>query len=138
MNTFNTDRKFTVIVSATTKDNNTLDNLVATCRMNDNLEHRIHCHAIRVIGVWNGEAEQSFIIHTNSSSTVTEIKRLALDVYGQSSVLVSNNRKHDVTLHNSDVTTDHIGTHFSTISGKQHRMPACYIITNGDTYWAVM
>jgi len=83
-----------------------------------------------------GGAEQSFIIHTNSSSVVADVKRLGLDVYHQECVLVSHNRKHEIKLHNSDATNKYIGErfvrHYATPKGA-----TSYTILNGKDYYTV-
>ena len=135
MTTLITDRKYTVIISASIAKNDPLYNLISTERMHDRLTREYHVNPIRAIGVWQGIGEQSFVIHTNSSRVVGEIKRLGLEVYHQEAVLISNNRKHDVQLHHIDATTSHIGHGFKCTN----RAPAlgCYTILNGQDYWSV-
>ena len=136
MNTFKTDRKFTVVLSAYMLHNAALTNMLLTERLFDNIEHRLHLHAIRAVGVYAGHAEQSFIVHTNSSSAVSELKRVAFEVYHQEAVLVVYNRKHAVKLHYDNATTEQIGErmHHSTkpIQGQDS-----YTILNGADYWSV-
>ena len=136
MNTLLTDKKYTVMLSAYQAGNSELTNLLNTERMQDRLEHHYHVHAIRAVGVYNGGAEQSFIIHTNSSHTMSDIKRLGLEVYKQECVLVSNNRKHDIQLHNSDATTSHIGHGFKC-QDKAPKGATSYTVLNGCDYWSV-
>ena len=136
MTTLLTDRKFTVILSAYLPSNEPLQNLLFTERMNDRLLHEYHVNPIRAVGVYQGDSEQSFVIHTNSSRVVGEIKRLALDVYHQDSVLVSNNRKHDITLHMQDANTVHIGHSFRCYTGVPDGCK-CYTVLNGCHYWVV-
>ncbi len=92
MNTLLTDKKYTVILSAYLASNTALTNLLFTERMKDRLLHEYHVNPLRAVGVYKGDSEHSFVVHTNSSHTVGDIKRLALECYGQDSVLVSNNR----------------------------------------------
>lgn len=136
MNTLVTDRKFTVMLSAYQDSNSELVNLIHTELMHHYIEHDLHVHAIRAVGVYHGGTEQSFVVHTNSSNVVTQLKRYALHEYNQECVLVSNNRKHVIALHNSDATTQYIGErftrHYSTPKGANS-----YTILNGKDYYTV-
>ncbi len=136
MITLNTDRKYTVILSAYLDCNSALTNMTLTERMYDRLLHKYHVNPIRAVGVYQGIGEQSFVIHTNSSHTVGDIKRLGLEVYGQDSVLVSNNRKHDIQLHMSDATTRHIGHTFKHYRSLPKGCINCTLL-NGCDYWEV-
>lgn len=136
MNTLHTDKKYTVMLSAFIKDSSLKTNLMLTARMKSRLHEEYHVNPIECIGVWHGESEVSFYIHTNSSNTVTELKRLALNAYHQDAVLISNNRRHDIQLHNSDATTDHIGTKFVQCHNP-NQVGAGYTILNGRDYWSV-
>jgi hypothetical protein len=136
MNTLVTDKKYTVILSAYLSNATELTNLINSARMHDRLEHHYHVHAIPAIGVYHSDAEQAYVIHTNSSHTVGDIKRLGLEVYKQECVLVSNNRKHDVQLHNSDCTTTHIGHGFKCRQNAP-KGATSYTILNGCDYWSV-
>lgn len=136
MNTLVTDRKFTVMLSAYQAQCSELDNLVNTELLHHYIEHDLHCHPIRAVGVYHGDTEQSFVIHTNSSNVVSQLKRHVLDEYNQECVLVSNNRKHEVLLHNQDATAQYIGErftrHYSTPKGANS-----YTIINGKDYYTV-
>ncbi len=136
MNTLVTDKKFTVMLSAYQASNSDIQNLIDTELMHNFIEHDIHVHAIRGVGVYHGGAEQSFIIHTNSSQVVTQLKRLGLEVHNQECVLVSNNRKHEIKLHNSDANNTWIGErftrHYSAPKGANS-----YTILNGKDYYTV-
>ena len=136
MLTLKTDRKYTVMLSAYQPNSTELDNLVRTELAAHYIEHDIHCHAIRAVGVYKGGAEVSFIIHTNSSHTVTQLKRFGLHHLQQECVLVSNNRKHDIQLHNSDATTSHIGHGFKC-QDKAPKGATSYTVLNGCDYWSV-
>ena len=136
MNTLTTDRKYTVMLSAYDPVNSALTNLRNTEKLAWVIEHEIHAHAIRAVGVYNGDAEQSFIVHTNSSQVVSRLKLLALEYMHQECILVSNNRKHDIQLHNSDATTSHIG-HTFKLTGKAPKGATSYTILNGTDYWSV-
>ncbi len=136
MNTLTTDKKYTVMVSAYRASNNALENMIDTERLYDRLEHHYHVHAIRAISVNPSSVRQVFIIHTNSSHDMAEIKRLALNAYHQTSVLVSNNRKHDIQLHDINACTTHIGHSFKS---QRYSAPSeqCYTIINGQDYWSI-
>lgn len=136
MNTLNTDKKYTVMLSAYQSNATELTNLINSARLHDRLEQHYHVHAIPAVGVYHGSAEQSFIIHTNSSHVMSDIKRLGLEVYNQECVLVSNNRKHDIQLHNSDATTSHIGHGFKC-QDKAPKGATSYTVLNGCDYWSV-
>ncbi len=136
MNTLKTDKKYTVMLSAYLPCNEELTNLLFTERLYDRLLHEYHVNPIRAVGVYHGGAEQSFVIHTNSSRVVGEIKRLALEVYYQECVLISNNRKHDIQLHNMDATTSHIGHGFKC-QDKAPKGATSYTVLNGCDYWSV-
>lgn len=136
MNTLNTDKKYTVILSAYLDTNTGLTNLLLTARLKDRLLNAYHVHPIAAVGVYQGVGEQSFVIHTNSSHTMGDLKRLGLEVYGQDSVLVSNNRRHDIQLHMQDCTTKHIGNvlkHYQSMPKGCHN----YTVLNGCDYWVV-
>ena len=137
MTTLVTDKKYTVMLSAYKDSASTLDNLVDTELMRYHIEHVIHSHPIRAVGVYHSSAEQSFIIHTNSSNVVAQLKMYALNEHAQECVLVSNNRRHDIQLHNSDATTLHIG-HAFKLEYKVPKNATSYTILNGYDYWSVI
>lgn len=136
MISLHTDKKYTVILSAYLDSNTALTNLLLTERMKDRLLHEYHVNPIRAVGVYQGDSEQSFVVHTNSSRVVGEIKRLGLECYHQDSVLVSNNRKHDIQLHMHDCTTQHIGHTFKCYTGVPKECQA-YTVLKGCDYWVV-
>jgi len=131
-----TDKKYTVILSAYLAVNSDLQNLLFTERMKDRLLHEYHVNPLRAVGVYKGDSEASFVIHTNSSHVVGDIKRLGLECYGQDSVLVSNNRKHDIQLHMHNCTTVHIGHTFRCYTGVPDGCQA-YTVLKGCDYWVV-
>ena len=137
MFTLKTDKKFTVMLSAYQATNTDLQNLIASALMKDIITNSMHCHAITAIGVYNGRAEVSYVVHTNSSQIMTRLKRYALDECEQECVLVSNNRKHDIQLHNSDATTAHIGNKFRR-QDKVDKHATSYTVLNGTDYWSVI
>lgn len=136
MNTLLTDKKYTVMLSAYQSTNTDLQNLIDTERLFSYIEHYMHVHAIRAVGVYHGGAEQSFIVHTNSSQVVSQLKLHALNEHEQECILVSNNRKHDIQLHNSDANTTHIGHGFK-MTYKAPKGATSYTILNGTDYWSV-
>lgn len=136
MLTLITDRKYTVMLSAYQAGSSDLDNLVRSERLACYIEHDVHCHAIRAVGVYHGGAELSFIVHTNSNQVMCQLKRLGLHHLKQECVLVSNNRKHDIQLHNSDATTSHIG-HAFKCHDKAPKGATSYTVLNGCDYWSV-
>ena len=124
------------MVSAYNPNHDTLENMIDTERLYDRLEHHYHVHAIRAIKVQYGLSTQAFVIHTNSQSTMVEVKRLALDVYHQDFVIVRNNRKHDVQLHDNNANTNHVGKVF-THDTKSPKNAPIFIILNGADYWSI-
>ena len=137
MNTLDTDRKYTVIVSAYRASNNALENMIDTERLFDRLEHHYHVHAIRAISVDPSSVKQVFIVHTNSGHDMSEIKRLVLNAYHQKLVLVRNNRKHDIQFHYSDANTKHIGHNFKCVRYSTPTDKDCFIILDGQDYWSI-
>jgi len=136
MLTLATDKKWTIILSAHQATNSQLQNMLDTERMFDSLEHRYHVHAIRAIGMYKNSLEYSFVIHTNSANQMAEIRRMALYAYHQECILVRNNRKHEIKLHNSDCTNTLIGTHFN-LSNSETKNVFNYTILNGKDYYTV-
>lgn len=136
MDTLRTGKKFTLIVSAYQKCNTPLQNLIDSEALYAFIEHEVHAHAIRAVGIYKGGYEQSFVIHTNSSSKIVEIRRYAYDVSHQECVLVRNNRRHDIKLHNSDGFNTLIGEQFKQhTNAPKHRD---HTILNGTDYYTVI
>jgi len=136
MNTLITDKKYTVMLSAYQATNTDLQNLIDTEALSYYIEHELYSHAIRAVGVYHGTATQSFVVHTNSSHVMSKLKRHGLEMFNQECVLVSNNRKHDIQLHNADATTSHIGHNFR-LSHKPSKGATSYTILNASDYWSV-
>lgn len=136
MNTLNTDRKYTVILSAYHPSNSELQNLIDTEALAFYIEHELHAHAIRAVGVYKGSASQAFVVHTNSSRIMCELKRHGLEAFNQECILVSNNRKHDIQLHAADANTSHVG-HAFKMTFKPSKGATSYTILNGSDYWSV-
>ena len=137
MDTLTTDRKFTVILSAYQANNTIIEDLIATCKLRAHIEHTLHAHHIRGIGVYKGGAEQSFVVHTNSSSIVYSLRRYAFDECKQECILVCNNRKHEIKLHGIDGNNTLIGERF-TCHDKAPKGCENYTILNGKDYYSVL
>jgi hypothetical protein len=107
--------------------------MIATEQLCYFLEHDCHVQAIRAIGVYDGDSEQSFIVHTNQSSVLCRIKLHAVVDLGQECVLIRYNRKHKIDLHFANATTEKIGEQFN--SGNAAPKGAhCYTILNNIYY----
>ena len=136
MDTLTTSKKLTVIVSAYQKSNTPLQNLIDSEALYAYIEHKVHAHAIRAVGIYKGGYEQSFVVHTNSSSKMVLCRRYAYDVSHQECILVRNNRKHEIKLHNCDG--------FNTLIGEQFKQQATapkhrdHTILNGTDYYTVI
>lgn len=124
------------MLSAYQASNTDLQNLIDTEALAFYIEHELHAHTIRAIGVYHGGASQSFVVHTNSSHIMAKLRRHGLEMFNQECVLVSNNRKHDIQLHNADATTSHIGHGFK-MAFKPSKGATCYTILNASDYWSV-
>lgn len=131
------DKKYTVILSAYQADNTPLENLIATELMRHQLENEVHVHAIRGIGVYHGASEQTFVIHTNSHNQAYEVRTLGLHQHNQECVLMSNNRKHVIKLHNTDGYNTVIGERFMQ-TNKPPQGYNSYTILNGTDYYYVV
>ncbi len=136
MDTLRTGKKFTLIVSAYQASNTPLQNLIDTEALYSFIEHEVHAHAIRAVGIYKGGHEQSFVVHTNSSSKIVLCRRQAYDVHKQECVLVRNNRRHDIKLHHADGFNTLIGEHFKQQdNAPKHRD---HTILNGTDYYTVI
>ena len=128
-----TDKKYTMVVSAYQAGNTLLENMVATQALHHFLERTCHVHAVHVISVHRDIPAQAFLVHTNSSNIMGQIRRAAFERDSQECLLIRNNRKHDIQLHYLD-TCKHIGKDFSRAERAAHS----YIILNGTDYWSVI
>lgn len=135
MNKLTTDKKYTVIFSAYQDMCTPLENMVNSARLEQFVRHNCHLNPIPAVGVYNGGCEQSFVVHTNSSNSVSHVKRHVLIAFNQECVLISNNRTHSIKLHNGDGSNTPIGKRFthshSTPSGDN------YTVLNGNDYYIV-
>lgn len=134
----NTDKKYTIIVSAFRECYSDLDNFLATEKLASWIIERAHVDYERAVGVYKGAAELSFVIHTNSSNVVSNIRTHCTYELGQDCVLVSNNRQGMVELHNSlqGAGVIKIGKRFV----KYNRPPMnaqAYTVLNGTDYYVV-
>ena len=126
-----TDKKYTLVVSAYQHGNTPLQNMLDTQVLHYFLAHDCHVHAIPAVNVRDGEPVQAFVVHTNSSNTMVQIRRHAFDVNNQPCVLMRNNRKHDVQLHHID-TCRHIGHDFCKTTPAHN-----YTTLNGKDFWSI-
>lgn len=134
----NTLKKFTVILSAYDMAFNNQYNLIATEKLADELS-AIGFTGIayqRAVGCFQGQVEQCFIISTNSSNLVNELKRLAWS-YNQQCVLVSNNQAKRIQLHYPDGTPLMVGERFAINNKLANNTLLSYTVIRGE-YWAVI
>lgn len=136
MDTLRTNKKLTVILSAYQASNTPLQNLIDSEALYAFIEHEVHSHAIRAVGIYKGGHEQSFVIHTNSSSKMVLCRRYSFDVCHQECILVRNNRKHEIKLHGSDGFNTLIGEHFSQLPTAPKQDD--YTILNGKDFYGVV
>lgn len=134
MNT--TDKKYTVILSAYNQDAPTVDNLLASDLLASVLSVNLNLEAIRAVGCYQGQTEQSFIIHTNSSNVVEQLKRVAWDL-SQDCILVSNNRRHVIRLYYPETAPLEIGERFAINNKLAGNGLLSYTVVRGE-YWAVV
>ena len=131
----NTSDKYTVIFSAYQDKCTPLENMLNTAKLEYFIRHNCHLNPIPAVGVYQGGCEQSFVVHTNSSNSVCHVKRHVLIAFNQECVLISNNRKHSIKLHNSDGTNTDIGERFVF----SHSQPKAdnYTVLGGVDYYIV-
>lgn len=108
----NTNKKFTIILSA-------FDNRACNAA-----NYRAHIALLAYItartddvhqamGMYKGEVELSYVVNTNSSNIVSQLREHAWYRCNQQCVLVSNNRKNEIGLYHSDwEQNDTIGSRF--------------------------
>lgn len=136
MNT--TNQKYTVILSAYNQDAAPVNNLLASDALYNkaaNLQGGF-VNPIRAVGAYMGNIEQSFIVHTNSSNIVEELKRLAWD-FKQDCILVSNNRKNVIRLYYPETAPLEIGERFAINNKLEGNGLLSYTIVDGE-YWEVI
>ncbi len=137
MSSLQTDKKYTVILSAYQTCNSDLQNLIDTELLRHQLENELHVHPIRATGVYHGVGEQAFVIHTNSHNLAYQVRSIGLHNHKQECVLISNNRRHEVKLHNAGGFNTVIGERFL----QTHKAPqgySSYTILNGTDYYYVV
>jgi hypothetical protein len=98
----NTDKKFTVALSAFRTDASTEENYINTEMLAGWLSENARGDVLRAVGVYNSQPELSFVVHTNSNNVVFQLLYYALNTLGQECALVSNNYKEVITLHYFD------------------------------------
>lgn len=134
--TIKSDKKFTIIFSAKQRDVSDVLNALNTDSLAHHLNEVLHVDFIRAVGVYDGELEQSFIVHTNSSHMVSNIKRYVFDKYNQDSVLVSVNRDcKAISLMYPHGDFVRIGTTFTQLGGAPSK--GNYTVLNGTDYYSV-
>ena len=136
MSTLISDKKYTVILSAYQTSNTQLQNLIDTELLRHQLESELHVHPIRATGVYKGEGEQSFVVHTNSHNQAYEVRAIGLHTFKQESVLISNNRRHEVKLHNAGGFNTVIGERFIS-AGHALKGHDNYTVLNGTDFYFV-
>ena len=133
----NTNKKFTIIFSACQEHESNLLNLVNNQRLALYLACELHVEYQNAVGVYHGACEQSFVVHTNSSSVVVRVAAHVFDEYNQEAVLISQNRERDIILRYANPRKQDmaIGNTF-----KQHTStPKAddYTVLNGTDYYTV-
>jgi hypothetical protein len=132
-------KKFTVILSAYDHENlSHTFNLVIT----ESLRHKLATHNYTgipyqpAVGCFKGNAEQCFIVHTNSSHIVNILKSMAWE-YNQECILVANNQKNKIHLHYPDSAPLLIGERFAVNNKLIGNKLLSYTIVDND-YWEVI
>jgi hypothetical protein len=137
MNALTQGKKFTVICSAYQHTADSLTNMLATDEMAKYLTAHIFVEYTRVVGVYRGQGEQSFVINTNSSSAISNITRYCQHIHNQECVLVSNNQRHSIKLHFEDGSKEEIGHNFGVHGSKPSAKVDSYTVLNGNEYYVV-
>ena len=131
----NTSKKFTLIFSASLAGDSSLTNLINSQRLALHLSCEVHVEYENAVGVYHGKAEQSFVVHTNSSSVIATIKSYVFEEFGQECILVSNNRSKRIFLHYPNGEAKTIGNTFKCTQGKPAKND--YTVLNGTDYYTV-
>lgn len=95
----NTNKKYTVILSAWSADAANHINIINTDYLKKYLEYVLYLNIEEAKGCYKGGSEISFVIHTNQLHTVQHLVNYASAVFNQECVLVSNNAEANVSLH---------------------------------------
>jgi len=134
-NSIHSDEKFTIIVSAYRSSNTPLENMLATEDMANYLEYFLGVSFDRALGVYEGQPEQSFVVHSSNSREVRILTSHALQQYKQECILVRRNDFHKVMLYfpNKVVT---VGRNF-TLSASVPDNAEGYTILKGKDYYTV-
>jgi len=130
----NTDKKFTIILSAYQAGGSLEASMLNTELLAQQLDTLAEYS--RAVGVYMGEPEQSFVVTTNSSSKLAQIKRLAFDEYKQECVLVRQNHKREISIVYPD-KSEMIGKHFN-LSLTQPKQSYSYTVVAGTDYYTVV
>lgn len=98
----NTNKKYTVILSAEIASNSATDNLIATENLALYLRHVLKLKIDSAIGCYKGFQETSFVIHTNRVEVAQGLIHYGLKYLGQECILVSRNADADIKLFFAD------------------------------------
>ena len=131
----NLQDKYTAIFSAKQDDVDNLTNLLNNDKLASYLTDEVHCEFVRAVGVYNGGEELSFVVHTNSNRVVRQIEDHVFEAYNQECILVSNNRKHEISLNSVSGRRKVIGSTFK-YSLKQPNANN-YTVLNGVDFYTV-
>ncbi len=108
-----TTKRFTLILSAFEESNTLETNLNNT----DSLKHIVELlteePAITATGCFEGETEQSFIIHTDSFKVLRDLAEYAISFFNQECVVISYNDIAEIDLFlGAGKAAQRIGSHF--------------------------
>lgn len=136
--TLDTPCKFTIIFSAYQSKLSPFANMLNTDKLADYLTNHVHADFERVVGVYREHAEQSFVVHTNCSSKLALIRKVALEEYEQECILVRQNRSKIVNLRFNDGKVQAIGHSFKVDSHPDMNKPKSYTVLNGTDFYTVV
>lgn len=143
MDTLKSPLKYTIILSAyqtcphacNTKCICDLNNMLNTEKLAIYLRDSARIDYQRAVGVYRGSVEQSFVVSVNSVSRLSMIKTHLLEVYNQESVLISNNRRQEISLHYASGKQKMIGKCFVSHASKPSA--DSFTVLNGVDYYTV-
>mgnify|MGYP003671507689 CR=1 FL=1 len=134
----NTNKKYTIILSAFTSANTYSQNLAATDALQDYLTNSLYLEVSPATGHYEGHNELSFVIHTDDTLTVQYLSLYACTHLKQECVLISYNGAARITLQSHEIgkhTETVIGSHFvPTDNGAEDYTR----ITGTGKYWSVI
>lgn len=127
-----TTKKYTAIISAEKTTAGPTGNLLASENLSLYLKYVLKLDVIAAVGHYQGTEETSFIIHTDSLSTVQHLSGYATKYLDQECILVSFNRDNIIYLAYPDGTPPaRIGTRFRQGKGDGKN----YTSVNGFDYF---